>query len=424
MKKLRLLSLLLCVALLCQTVIPASAAETVASTQETQPVEQQTAQIPFGQVCIENGCRTLNGMRPLAGSDSRLDTAVAAFAFETTTETVIYSYNPDTKLPTGTLAKIVTALVAIENSNLDDIVTCSDGIQSKVPGSSLKMKPNLKSGEQLTVNDLLHGLLMIGANDAAVALAEHVAGVTELFVEQMNNRARELGMKDTHFVNCTGLTAEGHVTSAHDIALMSRELLLHHPEVRNYTTIWMDTLRSGTFGLSNTNKLIRFYEGATGLKTGFTQEAGYCISATAERDGMELITVIMKGTTSDSRNTDAKTLLNYGFSTYTLADIQPEEPLPVLPVTLGTADTVALTLPEEGRTLLLEKSRSGGLTQTVELPETVAAPIQTGQQVGTLTVRQDDTALLTVPIVAAETVEKLSWSQMTRHMLQMAIFCG
>ena len=139
---------------------------------------------------------------------------------------------------------------------------------------------------------------------------------------------------------------------------------------------------------------------------------------------MELIAVIMKGTTSDNRNTDAKTLLNYGFSTYTLADIQPEEPLPVLPVTLGTADTVALTLPEEGRTLLLEKSRSGGLTQTVELPETVAAPIQTGQQVGTLTVRQDDTALLTVPIVAAETVEKLSWSQMTRHMLQMAIFCG
>ena len=140
MKKLRLLSLLLCVALLCQTAIPASAAETVASTQETQPVEQQTAQIPFGQVCIENGCRTLNGMRPLAGSDSRLDTAVAAFAFETNTETVIYSYNPDTKLPTGTLAKMVTALVAIENSNLDDIVTCSEGIQSKVPGSSLKLK--------------------------------------------------------------------------------------------------------------------------------------------------------------------------------------------------------------------------------------------------------------------------------------------
>ena len=195
MKKLRLLSLLLCAALLCQMAVPASAAETGASTQETQPAEQQTAQIPFGQVCIENGCRTLNGMRPLAGSDSRLDTALAAFAYETNTETVIYSYNPDTKLPTGTLAKIVTALVAIENSNLDDIVTCSDGIQSKVPGSSLKLSPNLKSGEQLTVNDLLHGLLMIGANDAAVALAEHLAGSEASFAAQMNQRARELGMK-------------------------------------------------------------------------------------------------------------------------------------------------------------------------------------------------------------------------------------
>ena len=275
----------------------------------------------------------------------------------------------------------------------------------------------------MSVDDLLKAVCVSSGNDAAVALAEHVAGVTELFVEQMNNRARELGMKDTHFVNCTGLTAEGHVTSAHDIALMSRELLLHHPEVRNYTTIWMDTLRSGTFGLSNTNKLIRFYEGATGLKTGFTQEAGYCISATAERDGMELIAVIMKGNTSDSRNADAKTLLNYGFSTYALVDVQPEEPLPALPVTLGAADTVALTLPEEGRTVLLEKSRSGGLTQTVELPEAVPAPLQAGDTVGTLTVSREGETLLTVPIVAAETVEALTWREMTARLLRMAIFC-
>ena len=199
----------------------------------------------------------------------------------------------------------------------------------------------LAEGEQITVDDLLKAVCVSSGNDAAVALAEYVAGVTELFVEQMNNRARELGMNDTHFVNCTGLTAEGHVTSAYDIALMSRELLLHHPQIRSYTTIWMDTLRNGTFGLSNTNKLIRFYDGATGLKTGFTQEAGYCISATAERDGMELIAAVMKGATSDSRNTDAKTLLNYGFSTYTLLHIEPEEPLPILPVTRGAADQVS-----------------------------------------------------------------------------------
>ena len=366
---------------------------------------------------------TVGLVRPCWGVELTL-TSHAALLMEKSTGEILYAQNEHDALPPASVTKIMTVLLTMEAIDsgriaLDDMVTVS-AYAAGMGGSQVF----LAEGEQMSVDDLLKAVCVSSGNDAAVALAEHVAGVTELFVEQMNNRARELGMKDTHFVNCTGLTAEGHVTSAHDIALMSRELLLHHPEVRNYTTIWMDTLRSGTFGLSNTNKLIRFYEGATGLKTGFTQEAGYCISATAERDGMELIAVIMKGTTSDSRNTDAKTLLNYGFSTYTLTDIQPEEPLPVLPVTLGTADTVALTLPEEGRTLLLEKSRSGGLTQTVELPEAVAAPIQTGQQVGTLTVRQDDTALLTVPIVAAETVEKLSWSQMTRHMLQMAIFCG
>ena len=366
---------------------------------------------------------TIGLARPCWGVELTL-TSHAALLMEKSTGEILYAQNEHDALPPASVTKIMTVLLTMEAIDsgriaLDDMVTVS-AYAAGMGGSQVF----LAEGEQMSVDDLLKAVCVSSGNDAAVALAEHVAGVTELFVEQMNNRARELGMKDTHFVNCTGLTAEGHVTSAHDIALMSRELLLHHPAVRNYTTIWMDTLRNGTFGLSNTNKLIRFYEGATGLKTGFTQEAGYCISATAERDGMELIAVIMKGTTSDSRNADAKMLLNYGFSTYTLTDIQPEEPLPVLPVTLGAADTVTLTLPEEGRTLLLEKSRSGGLTQTVELPETVAAPVQAGQQVGTLTVQQDGAALLTVPIVAAETVEKLSWGQMTRHMLQMTIFCG
>ena len=185
----------------------------------------------------------------------------------------------------------------------------------------------------------------------------------------------------------------------------------------------MDTLRNGTFGLSNTNKLIRFYEGATGLKTGFTQDAGYCMSATAERDGMELIATIMKGTTSDSRNADAKTLLNYGFSTYTLLEIWPEEPLPALPVVLGASETVSTTLPEEGKTLLLEKSQASGLTQTVELPEEVTAPVCAGDRVGTLTVSRDGTEALAIPIVAGETVERLTWGQTVTQMLRMAIFC-
>mgnify|MGYP004446708809 CR=1 FL=1 len=350
-------------------------------------------------------------------------TSHAALLMEKTTGQILYAQNEHDALPPASVTKIMTVLLTMEAIDsgriaLDDMVTVS-AYAAGMGGSQVF----LAEGEQMSVDDLLKAVCVSSGNDAAVALAEHVAGVTELFVEQMNNRARELGMKDTHFVNCTGLTAEGHVTSAHDIALMSRELLLHHPEVRSYTTIWMDTLRNGTFGLSNTNKLIRFYDGATGLKTGFTQEAGYCISATAERDGMELIAVIMKGNTSDSRNADAKTLLNYGFSTYALVDVQPEDPLPALPVTLGAADTVALTLPEEGRTVLLEKSRSGGLTQTVELPEAVPAPLQAGDTVGTLTVSREGETLLTVPIVAAETVEALTWREMTARLLRMAIFC-
>ena len=351
-------------------------------------------------------------------------TSHAALLMEKTTGQILYAQNEHEARPPASVTKIMTVLLTMEAIDsgriaLDDMVTVS-AYAAGIGGSQVF----LAEGEQMSVDDLLKAVCVSSGNDAAVALAEHVAGVTELFVEQMNNRARELGMNDTHFVNCTGLTAEGHVTSAYDIALMSRELLLHHPEVRNYTTIWMDTLRSGTFGLSNTNKLIRFYDGATGLKTGFTQEAGYCISATAERDGMELIAVIMKGNTSDSRNADAKTLLNYGFSTYALVDVQPEEPLPVLPVVLGTADTVSAVLPEEGRTLLLEKSQTGGLAQTVELPETVAAPVCAGDRLGTLTVSREGTVALAIPIVAGETVERLTWSETVTRMLRTAIFCG
>ena len=349
-------------------------------------------------------------------------TSHAALLMERSTGQILYAQNEHDALPPASVTKIMTVLLTMEaiedgRISLDDMVTVS-AYAAGMGGSQVF----LAEGEQMSVDDLLKAVCVSSGNDAAVALAEHVAGVTELFVEQMNNRARQLGMQDTHFVNCTGLTAEGHVTSAHDIALMSRELLLHHPQVRNYTTIWMDTLRNGTFGLSNTNKLIRFYEGATGLKTGFTQEAGYCISATAERDGMELIAVIMKGNTSDSRNADAKTLLNYGFSTYALVDVQPEEPLPALPVTLGAADTVALTLPEEGRTLLLEKSQTGGLTQTLDLPEAVAAPIRAGDALGTLTVSRQGETLLTVPVLAAEEVPALTWWEMTARMLGRLTF--
>ena len=373
----------------------------------------------FMAALVLAGCMAV----PCRGAELPL-TSHAALLMEKTTGQILYAQNEHDALPPASVTKIMTVLLTMEAIDsgriaLDDVVTVS-AYAAGMGGSQVF----LAEGEQITVDELLKAVCVSSGNDAAVALAEHVAGVTELFVEQMNNRARELGMKDTHFANCTGLTAENHVTSAYDIALMSRELLLHHPQIRSYTTIWMDTLRDGTFGLSNTNKLIRFYDGATGLKTGFTQEAGYCISATAERDGMELIAVIMKGATSDSRNTDAKTLLNYGFSTYTLLTVQPKEPLPDLPVTLGSADTVAAVLPEEGCTLLLEKSRSSDLTQMLDLPDEVSAPVRAGETLGTLTVSREGETLLTIPVVAGGDVTRLTWGHTTARMLRMAIFCG
>ena len=336
MKKLRLLSLLLCAALLFQMAVPASAAETVASTQETQTAEQQTAQIPFGRVCIDNGCRTLNGMRPLAGSDSRLDTALAAFAFETTTETVIYSYNPDTKLPTGTLAKMVTALVVIENSNLDDIVTCSDGIQSKVPGSSQKMKPNLKSGEQLTVNDLLHALLMIGANDAAVALAEHVAGTTERFKEMMNARVKQMGCVSTEFGNISGLDTATSYTTAREMVKITMEATKNETFAEIFKVATYDIpatnmvnevreLKTLDFLVDNHNISQFMSSRYTGGIASNTDNSGASIACTAEYNNMRIVFVVLgatrkwneKGSVEYYGNFEEVTeLANYVFNNY------------------------------------------------------------------------------------------------------------
>ena len=351
-------------------------------------------------------------------------TSRAALLMEKTTGQILFAQNEHEALEPASVTKIMTLLLtmdAIDSGALsyDDVVTVSANAAG-MGGSQVF----LAEGEKITVEELLKSVCVSSGNDAAVALAEKVSGVTELFVEQMNNRAKGLGMDDTHFVNCTGLTAKGHVTSAYDIALMSRELLTRHPDIRRFTTIWTDTIRGGTFGLANTNKLIRFYDGATGLKTGYTTSAGYCISATAEREGMELIAVIMKGETADKRNTDAKALLNYGFSTYALVSAAPEEPLPALPVSMGQAEQVSLTLPEEGVTALVEKGRVSALERRVDLPSSLTAPVAAGQTVGTLTLLDGETEVLTVPILAAEDVPRRSWSGLFAQLLRMATFAG
>lgn len=351
-------------------------------------------------------------------------TSRAALLMEKTTGQILFAQNEHEKLEPASVTKIMTLLLtmdAIDSGALayDDVVTVSANAAG-MGGSQVW----LAEGEQITVEELLKCVCVSSGNDAAVALAEKVAGVTELFVEQMNNRARGLGMDDTHFVNPTGLTAEGHVTSAHDIALMSRELLTKHPDIRSFTTIWTDSIRNGTFDLANTNKLIRRYDGATGLKTGYTASAGYCISATAEREGMELIAVVMKGETADKRNADAKALLNYGFSAYALVSAAPEEPLPTLPVTMGETDSVSLMLPPDALTAVVEKGQAAALERRIDLPESLPAPVRQGQQVGTLTLCSGDTELMTVPILAAEDAAGRSWGRMFTDLLKMAVFAG
>ena len=345
--------------------------------------------------------------------------APSALLMEKETGTVLFSKDEHAKLEPASVTKVMTILLtmeAIDSGQLsyDTVVTASAHACS-MGGSQIWLKEN----EQMTVGDMLKAVCVVSANDCAVALGEQIAGSEEAFVERMNARARELGMNDTTFQNATGLPAAGHVTSAHDIATMSRELIKNHPDIRQYTTIWMDTLRGGQSQLVNTNKLIRFYEGATGLKTGSTDAAGYCLSATAERDGMELIAVIMKDATSAQRFEDAKALLSYGFSTYALKKIVPETPLVPVPVTLGTQATVQPVL-GEGDALLLEKAKAGDLQQTVTLAESVPAPVGIGDQLGTLTVTSGEETVAEIPILAGEEVPRVTYGQMLLRLLRLA----
>ena len=348
----------------------------------------------------------------------------SALLMEKQTGTVLFAQDEHTPREPASVTKIMTLLLvmeAIDSGALsyDDVVTGS-AHAAGMGGSQIWLKEN----EQMTVRDLLKAVCIVSGNDAAVALAEHLAGSEDAFVERMNARAQELGMNDTHFVNCTGLPAAGHLTSACDIALMSRELILHHPDIRQFKTVWMDSLRGGESMLVNTNKLIRFYDGATGLKTGSTGSAGYCLSATAEKNGMELIAVVLKGKTSDERFSDAKSLLNYGFSTWSLVTVTPDEVLPPVPVMLGVRGTVQPVLTSEN-TLLVEKTLANGLTKEVALAESVAAPVYAGDTLGQLTVR--DAAGNTVaelPILAGEDVGHVTFVQMLGRCLARGFCMG
>lgn len=330
----------------------------------------------------------------------------SAVLMEKETGTVLFAQNAHDKLEPASVTKVMTLLLVMEaidsgRLKLDDMVSVS-AHAAGMGGSQVY----LKEGEQLSVDDMLKSVAVVSGNDAAVALAEHLAGSEEAFVARMNQRAVELGMNDTCFLNCTGLPAAGHLTSAYDIALMSRALVAH-PLIRNYTTIWMDSIRDGQFQLANTNKLIRFYEGATGLKTGSTDSALYCLSATAERDGMELIAVVMKGPTSDKRFDSAKSMLNFGFANYTLMDVYPNEALPPVDVLLGVQNQVQPQLSASSR-ILIDKADLNSVTTDITLCENVEAPVEQGQKLGEMTIKVNGEVRETIPIVSGEAVERLT----------------
>ena len=354
----------------------------------------------------------LDARDPAAALDARDPAAPevaapSAVLIERETGTVLYAKDETERRPPASVTKVMTLLLIAEAVDsgelaLDDMVTASERAAS-MGGSQIW----LEVGEPLSVSDMIKCVAVVSANDCAVALAEHLCGSEAAFVERMNRRAEERGLENTQFTNCTGLFDDtAHYTCALDIAVMSRELL-GHEWIKDYTTIWMDSVRDGASELTNTNKLVRYYEGCTGLKTGYTSTAMYCLSASAERDGTEYIAVIMHAESIESRNKDASALLDYGFANFRLCPLTSGEELPDVAVELGTEASVTPVY-DGGGAVLLRTRDAQGLSWSLDLPESVAAPVRAGERLGTLTLSNSSGPVAEVPILAGGTSERLS----------------
>ncbi len=361
-----------------------------------------------------------NAVRSAADSTALYGEAKSVILIEAATGRVLYEHEADVRLPPASVTKVMTLLLIAEEIDrgtmkLTDTVQVSDNA-SHMGGSQVY----LKAGEEMSVEDLLKSVIIASANDAATALAEQAAGSVEEFVIRMNQRAKELGMENTVFENPTGLddSTVDHKTTARDIAIMSRELMKHE-FILNYTTIWMDTIRNGAFGLTNTNRLIRFYSGANGLKTGSTHQAGFCISAAAKRDGMQLIAVIMGAPNRDSRNVTAKRLLDYGFANYRYVFREAGDS-GEMKVLGGVSDNVKLTHGEFG-TVLEKGEAANGIEEVVNLPESIDAPVKAGDVVGTIDYKAGDTVIGSVEIRAAENVARIGFGGLLARMF--GCFC-
>ena len=362
------------------------------------------------------------------GTEQTSDTAVevtapSAILMEMTTGTVLYEKDADTARPPASVTKVMTMLLIFDalaegKIQLEDEVTTSE-YASSMGGSQVF----LETGEKQTVETLLKCISVASANDACVAMAEYISGNEEEFVRQMNLRAEGLGMKHTHFVNCNGLDAEGHETSAHDIALMSRELLLKYPEIHNYCTIWMENIThttskgSSEFGLTNTNKLIRQYEYATGLKTGSTGKAKFCVSATAEKNGVSLIAVIMGAEDSKARFKDAVTLLNYGFGKCQMYTDEKMPSLDPISVTGGIQESISLEYEKKFTYLDTTGANLNAVTSRLQIPDKVNAPVKKGDPVGQRIYYLDEKEIGSVNLLAEETVKKAGFFDYLRKAL-------
>ena len=345
--------------------------------------------------------------------------APSAVLMEKTTGTVIYEKNAKEHLFPASITKIMTMLLIVEDveaGRLDINETVTASKRASTFGGSCVY---LEEGEQMSVREMLKCIAVVSANDCAVAMAEHISGGEEAFVRRMNERAAELGLKDTHFTNCTGLFDDGrHYTSAYDVALMSRELI-RHEMIKEYTTIWMDSIRNGEVGLNNTNKLVYWYSGCTGLKTGYTSTAGYCLSATAEREGTEYIAVVMHSATPEARNADAMAMLDFAFDHCRLCSLRSDKPLPKVRVDMGRERYVELAYGGE-ETALMEKN-AGEISFEISAESTVSAPVKKGEKLGTATVRCGEKAVASLPLLAARDIERMGFKEIFTLLLGGAL---
>lgn len=368
-------------------------------------------------------CISILTLLPISSANALTDESInapAGILMEVSSGKILFEKNSHEQRPCASITKVMTLLLVFEaidsgKLSLDDIVTSSEHASS-MGGSDIW----LETGEKMTVNDMIKATVVASANDAAVALAEHICGSEDTFVEKMNEKAKLLGMKETTFKNCNGLDEDGHITSAYDVAIMSRELMKHE-KIFDYTSIWLDYLRDGKTQIVNTNKLLKTYNGITGLKTGTTNDAGCCMSASATRDDLSLVAVVLGCKTGTERFSDAATLLDYGFASYSVKKLEPDKNLPeTIEVENGLQKSIDISCDVFGN-VIVKKDDTNQITSNINLPEKIAAPIVKGQKIGTLTYNVGKDIVKTFEIKANQTVEEVSFSAIFKILLNSTI---